>query len=431
MASYRQGTVAVTNGSKIVTGTDTAFITTGIYAGDIFSLVDGNNIPTGSLYEVASVESDTKLTLLQAYQGTSGSAKNYVIMNMAGNQTTPRFAAQVSKLLSEVQPISDALSDESVPAGIPQAGSDGKLDDGWFKTNQADGLLKLDSSGKAPAAQLPDSALAPRENLLHNWDFRNPVNQRGESKYSTTRKYTIDRWFMISGGGKITKASGGVTVNGSAGAIYFVQPLEYSAGLAGKTVTLSAALASGGGRMGIYTGTDIFATANVAGSKMLSGAGTDSIKITLPSSISGYICVYFACDSGESMTLERVKLEIGKSSTLDSSAPMDYGKELEVCRRYCAALTTDLRSRMVSYGSSYMDALFPLAAPMRGTPSVESGGVVLCSLTGGENSAEISVLSCMGYSNGLWLRANTSSAHGMTDGFIKVKSGGLVVSADI
>lgn len=132
MASYRQGTVAVTNGSKIVTGTDTAFITTGIYAGDIFALVDANNIPDGTLYEVASVESDTKLTLLQAYQGTSGSAKNYVIMNMAGNQTTPRFAAQVSKLLSEVQPISDALSDESVPAGIPQAGSDGKLADSWL-----------------------------------------------------------------------------------------------------------------------------------------------------------------------------------------------------------------------------------------------------------------------------------------------------------
>ena len=132
MASYRQGTVTVTRGSKIITGVDTAFNTVGIYAGDIFSLVDGNNIPTGSLYEVASVESDTKLTLLQAYQGTSGSAKNYVIMNMAGNQTTPRFAAKVSKLLSEVQPISDALSDESVPAGIPQAGSDGKLDDGWL-----------------------------------------------------------------------------------------------------------------------------------------------------------------------------------------------------------------------------------------------------------------------------------------------------------
>lgn len=132
MASYRQGTVAVTNGGKIVTGTDTAFITTGIYAGDIFALVDANNIPDGTLYEVASVESDTKLTLLQAYQGTTGSAKSYVIMNMAGNQTTPRFAAQVSKLLSEIQPIADALSDESVPAGIPQAGSDGKLADGWI-----------------------------------------------------------------------------------------------------------------------------------------------------------------------------------------------------------------------------------------------------------------------------------------------------------
>ena len=157
MASYRQGTVTVTRGSKIITGVDTAFNTVGIYAGDIFSLVDGNNIPTGSLYEVASVESDTKLTLLQAYQGTSGSAKNYVIMNMAGNQTTPRFAAKVSKLLSEVQPISDAISDESVPAGIPQAGSDGKLDDGWLP------MLAGATSSQAGAAGLVPAPTAGKQ----------------------------------------------------------------------------------------------------------------------------------------------------------------------------------------------------------------------------------------------------------------------------
>lgn len=422
--SESTGTITVTNGSASVTGSGTLFATNFCGPDDLL-IVDGLN------YVIKSVTSDTALTLTRPYTGTTASGKTYEIIRTTGEKALNELAQKVAELVNKYGTTVNSITDTPGASKIPRAGSDGKLDDGWFKTNQADGLLKLDSSGKAPAAQLPDSALAPRENLLHNWDFRKPVNQRGESEYSTTRKYTIDRWFMISGSGKITKASGGVTVNGSAGVIYFVQPLEYSAGLAGKTVTLSAALASGGGRMGIYTGMDIFATTNVAGSKTLSGAGTDSIKITLPSSISGYICVYFACNSGESMTLERVKLEIGKSSTLDSSAPMDYGKELEVCRRYCTVLASDFRSRMVSYGSSYMDALFPLSAQMRATPSVESGGVVLCSLTGGENSAEISVLRCMGYSNGLWLRANTSSAHGMTDGFIKVKSGGLVVSADI
>lgn len=431
MASYRAGTVTVTQGSKIITGVDTAFNTVGIYAGDIFSLVDGNNIPTGSLYEVASVESDTKLTLLQAYRGTSGSAKNYVIMNMAGNQTTPRFAAKVSNLLGEIQPIADGLSEDAIPGGIPRANSSGKVSRDWFTINAANGLLGLNSSGKAAVAQLPDAALAPRENLLHNWDFRNPVNQRGASEYSTTRKYTIDRWFMISGGGKITKGTGGITVNGSGGAIYFVQPLEFLTGLKGQKVTLSAELVSGSGRMGIYTGNDIFTTSNVAGSKVVSGAGIASVVINIPANASGYVCVYFACYSGESMTISRVKLEIGSESSLENSAPMDYGKEVAVCKRYCVAFAIDYRARMVSYGNSYMDAVFPLVATMRASPSIESGAVVLCNLSGTENAATVSSIGVMGYSNGLWLRANTESAHGMTDGFIKVKDGNLVISADI
>ena len=431
MASYRQGTVTVTQGSKIVTGVDTAFNVVGIYAGDIFSLVDGNNIPTGSLYEVASVESDTKLTLLQAYQGTSGSAKNYVIMNMAGNQTTPRFSAKVSNLLGEIQPIADGLSEDAIPGGIPQADGNGKVSRDWFTINAANGLLGLDSSGKAAAAQLPDAALAPRENLLHNWDFRNPVNQRGASEYSTTRKYTIDRWFIISGGGKVTKGASGITVNGSGGAIYFVQPLEFLTGLKGQKVTLSAEVVSGSGRMGIYTGNDIFSTTNVAGSKTVSGAGIASMAITIPADASGYACVYLACYSGESMAVSRVKLEIGSESSLENSAPMDYGKEVAVCKRYCVVFATDARARMVSYGSSYMDAVFPSVATMRASPSVESGSVVLCNLSGSENAATVSSIGFYGYSNGIWMRANTESAHGMTDGFIKVKGGSLIISADI
>ena len=151
MASYRAGTVTVTQGSKIITGVDTAFNVVGIYAGDIFSLVDGNNIPTGSLYEVASVESDTKLTLLQAYQGTSGSAKNYVIMNMAGNQTTPRFSAKVSNLLGEIQPIADGLSEDAIPSGIPKADANGKLADGWLHSLAGATASQAGAVGLVPA----------------------------------------------------------------------------------------------------------------------------------------------------------------------------------------------------------------------------------------------------------------------------------------
>ena len=35
-------------------------------------------------------------------------------------------------------------------------------------------------------------------NLLDNSDFRNPVNQRGQTTYNAKWQYTIDRWIVAS-----------------------------------------------------------------------------------------------------------------------------------------------------------------------------------------------------------------------------------------
>ena len=58
------------------------------------------------------------------------------------------------------------------------------------KTDTATNSAKL--GGKAP-----EYYLQPR-NLLDNSDFRNPVNQRGQTDY-TSNGYTIDRWGLYSG----------------------------------------------------------------------------------------------------------------------------------------------------------------------------------------------------------------------------------------
>lgn len=58
------------------------------------------------------------------------------------------------------------------------------------KTDTATNSAKL--GGKAP-----EYYLQPR-NLLDNSDFRNPVNQRGQTDY-TNNGYTIDRWEIYSG----------------------------------------------------------------------------------------------------------------------------------------------------------------------------------------------------------------------------------------
>lgn len=67
----------------------------------------------------------------------------------------------------------------------------GKTSDSYLqKTDTASDTSKL--GGKAP-----EYYLQPR-NLLDNSDFRNPVNQRGQTDY-TNNGYTIDRWEIYSG----------------------------------------------------------------------------------------------------------------------------------------------------------------------------------------------------------------------------------------
>lgn len=72
-------------------------------------------------------------------------------------------------------------------------------------------------------------------NLLDNWYFGRPVNQRGQVEY-TGDKYTVDRWHLTSDG-VLTVADEGIRL--TSGALF--EPLEYelSSFLKGKTVTYS------------------------------------------------------------------------------------------------------------------------------------------------------------------------------------------------
>jgi hypothetical protein len=78
MSEYTTGTVAVTNASTTVTGTDT-FFTTNISAGDYFR-IDGNGIANSSIwYKVDSVTNDTELELEVAYGESTESELEYTV----------------------------------------------------------------------------------------------------------------------------------------------------------------------------------------------------------------------------------------------------------------------------------------------------------------------------------------------------------------
>lgn len=131
MSWYRTGTVAVTNGSKTVTGVGTLW-TTAVNAGDAFALVDANLNPTGAWYEVESVVSNTELTLKQDYAGTTGGGKAYCIFNLVGNMTTPSFAQRLATFFASFQTLLDKPTSTPTALGIPVADENGNIADGWI-----------------------------------------------------------------------------------------------------------------------------------------------------------------------------------------------------------------------------------------------------------------------------------------------------------
>jgi hypothetical protein len=97
MAWYKTGTVAVTSGQTLVTGSGTLW-SINVKPGDAFTL-DGTK-----MYEVASLDvtnPDTKLYLRVAYTGSTLSGQAYSVMNLSTvSISTATLAAQVSALLN-------------------------------------------------------------------------------------------------------------------------------------------------------------------------------------------------------------------------------------------------------------------------------------------------------------------------------------------
>ena len=79
----------------------------------------------------------------------------------------------------------------------------------------SDYALKTDTAPDSSklGGKVPEYYLQPR-NLLDNSDFRNPVNQRGQTSYSGIWVYSIDRWAAwldVSSPAAVSVVSGGIT----------------------------------------------------------------------------------------------------------------------------------------------------------------------------------------------------------------------------
>lgn len=161
------------------------------------------------------------------------------------------------------------------------------------------------------------------KNLLHNWDFRNPVNQRGASSYTAYNAYTIDRWRIeMSGNGLVNIVSGGLQLQQTTGWVLIGQPLENPEKYINIELTLSAII---GGTL--FSHTFNLTTAITNYTYALNSDWTFSI-----SNQTGRVALmYFGTGSP---VVSRTKLELGAISTLTNDPPADFGEQLAVCQRY-------------------------------------------------------------------------------------------------
>lgn len=101
-AWYRVGTVALTKNSKIVTGTGTFWLAAGLHTGDIFS------VDCVTEYEVASIDSNTQITLRTAYTGDSTTESAYRIIRNFTASMAAQTAADTASLLNDFRRYVDA-----------------------------------------------------------------------------------------------------------------------------------------------------------------------------------------------------------------------------------------------------------------------------------------------------------------------------------
>lgn len=173
-------------------------------------------------------------------------------------------------------------------------------------------------------------------NLLDNWYFGNPVNQRGQTEY-TASGYTVDRW-TLGADGKVKSASvvsSGIALSNGDDTTYcnFAQIVEK---LPAGTYIVSFLVDDFSNVNQVFceaTNASSFTfNSNVVSLKFTLDADSDSVRVGIQKKLSGNV-----------LTIKAAKLELGSQQTLahqdaDGNWVLneipDYGEQLLRCQRY-------------------------------------------------------------------------------------------------
>ena len=217
-------------------------------------------------------------------------------------------------------------------------------------------------------------------NLLDNWYFGNPVNQRGQASWGVADTYTIDRW-KIEG---YLQGDKGVTLNNTFitifnnettnnGYIGILESLEND--LAENTeITISVLTA---------TGLCVFSTTVPEAAATVRAKDFQNFTVYFYR-VSERQSVVLRCSSGQSESVYAIKLELGSQQTLahqDANGAWvlneipDYAEQLLKCQRYLRPAGTQFITSQAS-GNIYGSVVMNNSYPMRAVPSIVNANYV-------------------------------------------------------
>lgn len=219
------------------------------------------------------------------------------------------------------------------------------------------------TNGTTAAAARTNLGVSGNKNLLTNWDFKNPINQRKKTTY-TGAGYSIDQWKINNPTGTVMLVEKGLTMAASGGACYFCQWLE--ADYTDTELTLSC----------IMSGTLYTASGTLNKQSSVSIPLSGKIRFTAQwDTAKSLYRAYFSVSDGASVTIEQVKLEVGSVSSLVNDPPMDYAAELAKCQSYLFSINAETGSDAllgmgIPYATGFLNFPVTLPTTMRTAPSL-------------------------------------------------------------
>lgn len=231
----------------------------------------------------------------------------------------------------------------------------------------------------AVARALPNGAIDQaagtfvRPNLLDNWYFGRPVNQRGKSEY-TGSGYTVDRWTAKEG--VVSLSSGGLTLQNSTWLDQMIENL-----IENRIYTISLLTANGV----LLAGTGLLNKDSFI-SVRIDGGGY--IDISYHADVSRYYMELARADAAQPLSILAAKLELGPTQTLAhregdrwvlNEVP-DYGEQLRRYLRHDYIIGSNTDACPICTGTAYSSdsviAVVDLPEVMRSNPAVViSGGI--------------------------------------------------------